>query len=72
MLMNIRFAAMMPHELHRGNWMLVSNKTMAPNVTSMIELNNRFTNWVISEIVSSSQLERRAEVIKYFIEVGNV
>ena len=49
-----------------------NHKSLAPNVTSIIELNNRITNWVISEVVSSSQQDRRCSVIKFFIEVAHV
>ena len=49
----------------------INKEQTSPNINSLITLNNRFSNWVISQIVSSDH-HSKVLYIKLFIEVAMV
>jgi hypothetical protein len=72
MVTSPRFYAVKNPEFYKGAWTRDDKDFKAPNVTSMIELNNRFSKWIITEIVTCYNPSERVQVLKHFIEICNV
>jgi len=65
-----RFKMIKPTELYFQSWAKENRRISSPNVIEMIDLFNKLSMWVGSEIVSVSSLKKRINVLKQFISVG--
>jgi len=54
----------------QAKWKKDEKSEIAPGITSVITWFNRMTNWIVSEVVLTPNLKKRALVIKYFIKLA--
>jgi len=64
------FAKIEPKECLNQSWNKEYRVTKAPNINTMIQMFNKLSNWVGTEIVKREKLEERVEVIEKVIELG--
>jgi len=57
-------------ELLRTNWARPEKAELAPNILSMINIFNSLGRWVISEIVTTHDLQKRVKVMFRMIQIG--
>eukprot|EP01119_Soliformovum_irregulare_P009186 TRINITY_DN22377_c0_g1_i1.p1 TRINITY_DN22377_c0_g1~~TRINITY_DN22377_c0_g1_i1.p1 ORF type:complete len:657 (-),score=173.64 TRINITY_DN22377_c0_g1_i1:8-1909(-) len=57
-------------ELENSSWTLETRKATSPNVTASITHFNRVSGWMTTELVSSTSLKRRLQILKFFISIG--
>jgi hypothetical protein len=60
----------MPYEFSHAAWTRSNSKDQAPNITDIIRLTNRVSQWAISVIVSV--MDNTAKLLKHFIEIAYV
>ena len=65
------FAKIEPKECLNQSWNKEYRVTKAPNINTMIQMFNKLSNWVGTEIVKREKLEDRVEIIEKVIELGN-
>ncbi len=59
----------MPYEFSHTAWTRKNSGDEAPNITDIIRLTNRVSQWVISAVVASTAPEK---LLKHFIEIAYV
>lgn len=69
--MNI-FLKIQPIELMKQEWSKKNNTSLAVNIRAMTTMSTRITGWVICTILQEQDVKRRANMLKYFIKVGEV
>jgi len=65
-----KFKEIRPLEFYNQGWNQPNKKALSPNLVDLISNFNRLSNWVISEIVSNTNLRKRVQVLKHFIAIG--
>jgi hypothetical protein len=71
MEMNI-FLKIQPIELMKQEWSKKNTTSLAVNVRAMTAMSTKITGWVICTILQEADVKRRANILKYFIKVGEV
>ena len=61
-----------PIELYSQEWSKEDKKNTSPNVVTMINNFNKYSNWFLSEVVSSQNVKKRAKILKHIIDIGYV
>lgn len=57
-------------EFHKVAWAKRNASDIAPNLTELINLSNRISNWIVTEILKTKTYEDMAELITKFIKVA--
>ena len=65
------YKAIKPNELITLGWMKPNKYELAPNVTRLINLSNKFTYWYSKLIVDTLNLDERCAVIQRILEIAN-
>jgi hypothetical protein len=71
MEMNV-FLKIQPIELMKQEWSKKNTASLAVNVRLMTAMSTKVTGWVICTILQEADVKRRANILKYFIKVGEV
>eukprot|EP00127_Corallochytrium_limacisporum_P006550 Clim_evm22s230 gene=Clim_evmTU22s230 len=66
------FAEIKPAEFVKQAWNSKDRHVRAPNLLKLIELFNKVTHWVCTEIVTTENLNDRVKVMQKFIELAKI
>ncbi len=66
------FIKIEPIELMKQEWSKKNTASMAVNVRAMSAMANKITGWVSCTVLQEADVKRRANILKYFIKVGEV
>jgi hypothetical protein len=64
------FRSILPREFFNQNWTKPNRHKVSPNIMKMIKRSNEIATWVATEVLSASEVELRAKIIKKFIKVS--
>ncbi|KAI8912742.1 ras guanine nucleotide exchange factor domain-containing protein [Gorgonomyces haynaldii] len=64
------FAKIQPIELMKQEWSKKEN-SLAVNVRQMTQMSTKITGWVVSKILSETDVKRRANCLKFFIKIAD-
>jgi len=60
-----------PDEFNDAAWAKSEKESKSPNLIKFIIFSNKFTYWIISEILRTGEVSQRANVLTYFLGVGD-
>ena len=61
-----------PRELIDSNWTKKEKDTLSPNICKLSEWTSSATMWIVSEILSVTDLIRRISILAHIIQIGQV
>ena len=66
------YAAIRPSECLSQNWNTKQKERLAPNILKCISHFGKISSWVNSEILKCTELSKRTETLKLFIDIAEV
>jgi len=58
------------NELDNAAWVKPEKETTSPNIVKFLKFSNQLTYWIVSEVLSIKHTPERANLIVYFLDVG--